>query len=255
MCSCGGVFQLSLGMDATSVGHSNNGIRVYIVGVLLGTFLVDSRWQLIRDKVLLHFWQRFTKCIHNSFTDFALLTALLFRYLACNFNLQLATLALACFAFVALPPLVLQLTTCCGACFSVLDAHTRDANARGPSAVADTSLRAHNKHETEAHSFFALINSQLISNASRVVVIVVAVVVAVAVVVHEQPWKPNEHSGNPPRPHEAKAKCVEQFGLPRYRSSDTKRECERERAGQPKRGRRSVARTPKLTTSSEIVCW
>lgn len=50
--------------------------------------------------------------------------------------------------------------------FSVGNARTRDANARGPSAAADTSLRAHNKHETEASSFFALINSQLNQRAA-----------------------------------------------------------------------------------------
>lgn len=32
---------VEFGMEATSVGHSNNGI--YIVRILLGTFLVDCR--------------------------------------------------------------------------------------------------------------------------------------------------------------------------------------------------------------------
>lgn len=40
--------------------------------------------------------------------------------------------------------------------FSVrINAHTRDANARSPAAPADTSLRAHNKHETEPLRFCA----------------------------------------------------------------------------------------------------
>lgn len=87
------------------------------IRILIGTFLVDSRSQFKRGKVLLHFWQT----IHNSFTKYSLnhFTSL-FGYLAwlatsasasistltCNLQLELR---LDCLFGVAN---VVWLTTC-----------------------------------------------------------------------------------------------------------------------------------------------